>query len=199
MATEDRMLIRRIKQGDKAAFEVLVQRHYQNIFAYCFRRTGNRQDAEDLTQEVFLKVIKAIYKYHYTGKFSNFLFTIAVNCVNDFYRRKLSNPVETTGLKDEQGGMLTDMDTDHSAYLEMMPDQMQEPGAEILRREERQTLYARLRGLAEPQKEALILYYFHGFKAREIAAMTGVSVATAKSRIRQGMEHLRKIYEKEER
>ena len=71
---EDRVLIRRIKKGDKAAFEELVVKHYENIFAYCFRRTGSRQDAEDLTQEVFLKLVKAVYKYQSTGKFSNFIF-----------------------------------------------------------------------------------------------------------------------------
>lgn len=77
MATEDRRLINRIRSGDKGTFEELVKRHYKDVFAYCYRRTGNREDAEDLTQEVFLKLVKAIYKYRHTGKFRNFIFTIA--------------------------------------------------------------------------------------------------------------------------
>lgn len=77
VATEDRRLINRIRSGDKGAFEELVKRHYKDVFAYCYRRTGNREDAEDLTQEVFLKLVKAIYKYRHTGNFRNFIFTVA--------------------------------------------------------------------------------------------------------------------------
>ena len=77
VSTEDRRLINRIRNGDKGAFEELVKRHYEDIFSYCYRRTGNREDAEDLTQEVFLKLVKAIYKYRHTGKFRNFIFTVA--------------------------------------------------------------------------------------------------------------------------
>ena len=175
---EDRVLIRRIKKGDKAAFEELVVKHYENIFAYCFRRTGSRQDAEDLTQEVFLKLVKAVYKYQSTGKFSNFIFTIAVNCCNDFLRRQVrQNEREAAG---ELTGNVMSV----------------EQGAEekAIIREDSRVLYRRLAGLNDTQREALILHYFHGFRAREIAAMTGVPLATAKSRIRQGMEHLRRQY-----
>ena len=181
MATEDRRLINRIRSGDKEAFEELVKRHYEDVFAYCYRRTGNREDAEDLTQEVFLKLVKAIYRYRHTGKFRNFIFTIAVNCCNDFIRRQKTRP-----------------EKEHDdAYLESAVSGEMSPSEHMAKREDRFILYDRLSGLKEEQKEALVLYYFHGFKAREIAEITGVPLATAKSRIRQGLEHLKKEYEKD--
>lgn len=181
MATEDRRLINRIRSGDKEAFEELVKRHYEDIFSYCYRRTGNREDAEDLTQEVFLKLVKAIYKYRHTGKFRNFIFTVAVNCCNDFIRRQKTRPEKNPD----------------DAYLESAVSEEMSPSEHLAKQEDRFILYDRLSGIKEEQKEALVLYYFHGFKAREIAEITGVPLATAKSRIRQGLEHLKKEYEKD--
>ena len=181
MATEDRRLINRIRSGDKEAFEELVKRHYEDIFSYCYRRTGNREDAEDLTQEVFLKLVKAIYKYRHTGKFRNFIFTVAVNCCNDFIRRQKTRPEKNPD----------------DAYLESAVSEEMSPSEHLAKQEDRFILYDRLSGIKEEQKEALVLYYFHGFKAREIAEIIGVPLATAKSRIRQGLEHLKKEYEKD--
>ena len=91
---EDALLIRRIKQGDEAAFDELVRRHYDSIYAFCYRRCADRSLAADLTQEVFLKLVTAVYRYSVTGKFTNYLFTIAVNVCNDYYRRKKPDSAE---------------------------------------------------------------------------------------------------------
>lgn len=182
-SVEDRALIKRIKQGDKAAFEQLVNKHYRNIFAYCYRRTGSKEDAEDITQEVFLKLVKAIYKYQHTGKFTNFIFTIAVNCCNDFFRSKARHEMKEN-ISDD--------------VAQLVAGARDEPENRISCQEEKDILYHRLKDLNSHQKEALILYYFHQLKAREIAQITGVPLATAKSRIRQGMEHLRKTYTNED-
>lgn len=69
---EDALLIRRIKQGDEAAFDELVRRHYDSIYAFCYRRCADRSLAADLTQEVFLKLVTAVYRYSVTGKFTNY-------------------------------------------------------------------------------------------------------------------------------
>src|SRR5690625_1676703 len=76
---QDYLLIRKIIKGDEEAFDSLVKKHYNNIYHYCFRKTGNKEIAKDLTQEVFMKLIRSIHRYRFTGKFTNFLFTIAVN------------------------------------------------------------------------------------------------------------------------
>ena len=174
---EDYFLIRRIKAGDKQAFEQLVEKHYDHIYAYCFRRTGNREAAMDLAQNVFLKLVAAIYRYQCTGKFQNFLFTIAVNTCNDFLKTSRNQQIQTEEEQLEDPGPL--------------------PESQYIRRQENQILYQRLQGLPEIQKEALILYYYQDLKIRDIARITGVSVSTVKSRLHQGIGKLRKLYEQE--
>lgn len=161
--------------GDKSAFDTLVRKHYNNIYAYCYRRTGNEQTAADLTQEVFLRLVKSIYSYRFSGKFSNYLFTVAVNVTNDYFRKSRS----------------------YEEYPDELPSHDDTPEQAAVKKERDDTLYKRLLCLPDKQREAIILHYFHGFKAREIAALTGVGVPTVKSRLRQGVEKLKKIYEKE--
>jgi len=172
-ATEDYKLIKLIMKGDKQAFDTLIKKHYTNIYQYCYRRTRDENIAADLTQDVFLKMVEAIYKYQFTGKFSNFIFTIAVNRCNDFCRKKTYD---------------VNYDT-----LDV-PDMRGQPSDLVVRQEERSELQNRLNGLPDFQKEALILYYYHDLKAKDIAQITGVSVATAKSRIKQGLDKLKKAY-----
>ena len=89
MDIEDYSLIRRIQNGDPAAFEILVRKHYQTIYSFCVRRcNGNTTLAADLTQDTFLKLVEHIQQYKLTGKFTNFLLTIAVNTCNNHFKKK---------------------------------------------------------------------------------------------------------------
>lgn len=160
--------------GDKQAFDILVRKHYQNIYFYCYRRMRDENIAADLTQDVFLKIVSAIYKYRFTGKFLNFLFTIAVNTCNDYLRKNV--PVVDCNMVE-------------------LPAMDKLPPDVIIQCEETEKLYKRLYSLPDMQKEALILYYYHDMKAKDIAKITGVPVATAKSRIKQGLDKLKKAYE----
>lgn len=165
------MLIRRIKQGDEAAFDALVRRHYDNIYAFCYRRCGDRELAADLTQEVFLKLVTAVYRYSVTGKFTNYLLTIAVNVCNDYYRRKKP---ETAPL-DENSAV--------------------GPGAEerLLENDSADAVRRALDALPDEQRDTVILRYWHDMKLSDIAAVTGVPTATAKSRLRLGMARMQKF------
>ena len=161
--------------GDKQAFDDLVRKHYANIHSYCYRRTLDENAAADLTQDTFLKLVEAIYKYRFTGKFINFLFTIAVNTCNDYFRRQ--KPV-------------TDCD------MTLLPDDSANPADSVIKSEETQKLRESLNSLPDFQKDALILYYYHDLKAKDIAKITGVSLPTTKSRIKQGLDKLKKLYGK---
>lgn len=172
---EDAILIRRIKQGDESAFGALVRRHYRNIYAFCYRRCGDAALAADLTQEVFLRLVTAVGRYSVTGKFTNYLFTIAVNVCNDHYRRKKPESVpltEDTAVSDgaETQALKNDSVENIRRALALLPDE---------------------------QRDAVILRYWHDMKLRDIAAVTGISTATAKSRLRLGMEKLRRLLESE--
>lgn len=174
---EDHRLIRKILDGDKGAFEQLVRKHYANVYAYCRRRVWNESTAADLTQDIFLKLVSSIYRYKFSGKFSNFLFTITVNTCNDYFRKH----------QQEQ-----------TCELQELPENAKSMADTVIENEENALLYQRLSSLPEMQKQALILYYYHGLKAKDIAKITGVPLSTTKSRIKQGLDKLRKLYGKDE-
>lgn len=174
---EDHKLIRKVLDGDKDAFERLVRKHYSNIYAYCYRRVWDENIAADLTQDIFLKLVSSIYRYRFSGKFSNFIFTIAVNTCNDYFRK----------YSQEQ-----------TCEIQEIPDNTKSMADVVIENEDNVLLCQRLNGLPEMQRQALVLYYYHGLKAKDIAKITGVPLSTIKSRIKQGLDKLRKLYGKDE-
>ena len=134
--------------------------------------------AADLTQDIFLKLIENINHYRFTGKFYNYLFTIAVNtCRNYFSKRSLKEEV----LEDYQ-------------YVD---DEEQKRDILVIQ-EEGQFVQQALDQLNENQKEAILLKYYCDFKVKEIAEMMGSSVPTTQSRIHQGMKKLGEILDRKE-
>ena len=85
----DYLLIEKIKKGDTDAWEVLVNKYYNQIYCYCVRSV-----AADLTQDIFLKLVTSINTFRYSGKFYNYLFTIAVNTCNNYCTKKSLNQTE---------------------------------------------------------------------------------------------------------
>ena len=179
MNIEDYILIRRIQNGDPEAFETLVRKHYQNIYQFCVRRcNGDTALAADLTQDTFLKLIEHIQQYRLTGKFINFLLTIAVNTCNNHFKKKSPD--------------IVDMDT-----LSAVPSNLN-ISEEVLRQEDAKIIQQAIDRLPDMQKEVIILRFYHDRKLKEIAAITGVSLPTAKSRLKQGLDKLKRYLDKED-
>ena len=179
MNIEDYILIRRIQNGDPEAFETLVWKHYQNIYQFCVRRcNGDTALAADLTQDTFLKLIEHIQQYRLTGKFINFLLTIAVNTCNNHFKKKSPD--------------IVDMDT-----LSAVPSNLN-ISEEVLRQEDAKIIQQAIDRLPDMQKEVVILRFYHDRKLKEIAAITGASLPTAKSRLKQGLDKLKRYLDKED-
>ena len=179
MNIEDYILIRRIQNGDPEAFETLVRKYYQNIYQFCVRRcNGDTALAADLTQDTFLKLIAHIQQYRLTGKFINFLLTIAVNTCNNHFKKKSPD--------------IVDMDT-----LSAVPSNLN-ISEEVLRQEDAKIIQQAIDRLPDMQKEVVILRFYHDRKLKEIAAITGVSLPTAKSRLKQGLDKLKRYLDKED-
>lgn len=179
MNIEDYILIRRIQNGDPEAFETLVRKYYQNIYQFCVRRcNGDTALAADLTQDTFLKLIEHIQQYRLTGKFMNFLLTIAVNTCNNHFKKKSPD--------------IVDMDT-----LSAVPSNLN-ISEEVLRQEDAKIIQQAIDRLPDMQKEVVILRFYHDRKLKEIAAITGVSLPTAKSRLKQGLDKLKRYLDKED-
>lgn len=179
MDIEDYILIKQIQDGDPTAFEILVKKYYQDIYNFCVRRcNGDTALAADLTQETFLKLIEHIQRYRPTGKFINFLLTIAVNTCNNNYKKKSFDCIE--------------LDT-----LTKLPDQ-NDVESTVLQHETALTVQQAINRLPDVQKETIILRFYHDRKLREIAEITGVSLPTAKSRLKQGLDKLKRYLDKED-
>ena len=175
MPTDDE-LVEEILNGSKAAMDVLVRRHYKNIFSYVYRKMGNYHLAYDLTQEIFIKMMKSIKNYKQQGKFSSWLLKIAVNHCRDCYK---SSDFRKEGQRTELPG---DLAQDNSNVWDIFQRKQQ-------RKEVRESINA----LPEYQREAIILRFYHDMKIREIALITGSKESTVKSRLRQGLEKLKNM------
>lgn len=134
--------------------------------------------AADLTQEIFLKLIKSIYNYRFTGKFTNLLFTIAVNTCNDYYKKPVKIYENLDNLQ--------------------ISDVKPEPIESVIQNEVSLSIRGKINILPDIQKNAIILYYYHDIKIKDIAKIEGVSLPTAKSRLKQGKDKLRKLIDEED-
>lgn len=173
----DQELIVEIKNGSQAAMEVLVKRYYKNIFAYIYRKVGDYHLSYDLTQEVFIKMMKSIDTYKAQGKFENWLLTIAVNHCRDYFRSsKYKHKNEETDLKywiDDEKANVTDL---------------------LSQKVESEQVRMALQKLPEYQRETIVLRYYHDLKIKEIALITNSKEATVKSRLRQGIKKLKVFF-----
>lgn len=166
-------LIQKAQKGDTEALEKLIDWYYDNIFSYLFRKVGSIELAEDLTQEVFLRLVKTLSRYRPTGKFSNYVFTIAVNAANDYFRKN------KLFIHEE----LNSVDIDAGIDIEGI----------LIEQEQHIRLKEALEKLPDMQKDAILLRYFHNMKIKNIAKITGTNPSTVKSRISQGLNKLKII------
>jgi len=176
---DDRILIYKIQRGQTELLNEIAEKYYDDIYRFCCYLTGQREDAYDLAQETFLRFIKYVDHYRYRN-LKGYLLTIARNVCMDYLRRGKDEILTETP---EEAG-------EYQASKEMVRD-------EISALVERQFFLEKLQKLPQVQREALILYYYSGMKIREIAVMAGVSGSTVKSRLKQGIEKLKKDMEED--
>lgn len=169
---EDREWIRAVKRGEKEYLNHIAGKYYDEIYRFCLYQTADREEACDITQETFLRFIKSVEQYR-DRNLKGYLLTIAMNLCRDYFRRK--NP-ECRDM--EEAGLFTQGD--------------------IARKETELVLLEALEKLSQEQRAAVLFHHYYGFKYREIAKMTGCGTATAKSRVRQGLEKLSKVLKEEE-
>ncbi|MBM7541644.1 RNA polymerase sigma factor [Amphibacillus cookii] len=172
----DQSLIEEIKSGSQAAMEVLVKKHYRMIFAYTYRKVGDYHLAYDLTQEIFIKMIKSIKNYSGQGKFQHWLLKIAVNHCRDYYRSRAYKYKDKITKIDHQV-------VDERKNVE-----------DLLSKKQRSVkVKAAIDQLPPYQREVIILKFYQGLKIKQIAQLTEVKEATVKSRLKQGKDKLKSL------
>ncbi len=179
----DEELLAAFQQGDPGAFERLLRRHRGPLFTFLVRMTGDREKAEDLAQETFLRLVKGAAAWEQRARFQTWLYTIARNlCVDQSRRDKFrrADSLDAEGPGDEPPLV------DSVAAEGPGPDR----GAESARL--RPLLQAALLSLPVEQREVFILREQAGVPFKEIAEVVGVNENTVKSRMRYALEGLRK-------
>jgi RNA polymerase sigma-70 factor (ECF subfamily) len=180
----DEELLAAYQQGDPAAFEALLRRHRAPLFTFLLRMLGDRERAEDLAQETFLRIVKGAQAWEHRARFQTWLFTIARNLCVDQARRDRFRRAESLDAEGPDG---------EPAMVESVPGDAIDPsrGAESARL--RPLLQRALLSLPAEQREVFVLREQAGVPFREIAEMVGVNENTVKSRMRYALEGLRKV------
>jgi RNA polymerase sigma-70 factor, ECF subfamily len=179
-ATPDEELMDRYRNGDARAFETLYSRHKGPLYRYLLRQCGVTALAEELVQDVWMKLIRARERYEVRAKFTTYLYHLAHNRLIDHYRHvKTGVPISY------------DDDPDDPLIEQVADTEIREPDNELDRRRLGQRLMANISALPEAQREAFLLREESGLSLDEIARVTGVNAETAKSRLRYALSKLR--------
>ena len=175
-------ILRQAQRGDERAFAIIVRMYQTPVFNYILRLTGDRSLAEELTQEVFLRVFRTIKTFRSTeGSFGTWLARVTRNLLIDHYRRTRQERV--TDSIEEQLPMLEEAGAAASAR----PDQG------VAGREASEILQATLQKLSPDLREAVILRDLQEMEYREIADVLGIPEGTVKSRINRGRAELARL------
>ncbi len=182
-SAEDAALVQQARHGDVHAFQRLVLRYQDRLVNTCWRLSGNREDAEDLAQEAFLRAFAAINGFQRRSGFYTWLFRIAVNLAVS-HRRKVGR---RPALSLHEAGPVPDGVDPGSRR----PGPSDDPAAVLGRRESHGLIEAALEALDDDHRAVVVLRDVEGFDYREIAAILEVSVGTVKSRLHRARMSLR--------
>ncbi len=181
----DEALMEAYQRGDTHAFERLLMKHRRPVYNFIHRQVNNQATAEDLSQEVFLRIVKGAASYKREAKFTTWIYTIARNLCVDHTRRakhrkaaSLDAPIGRDGSKDRTMG-----------------DSVADGGPAV----DRQVIGRQLQGriqeavatLPEEQREVFLMREYLNLPFKEIADIVGCPENTVKSRMRYALEHLR--------
>lgn len=177
-------------QGSEPAFAELVRRHQRGVLNYIFRMVQNRQIAEELTQEVFVALVRNAQRYQPTAKFTTYLYTIASNIVSKEWVRRKRRP---KFLSLSSGWSWRKGPEDEFDPLEHVGDEKADVLMSFKRGEISEAVNTALRELPEHQREAFVLRRFQDLSYEEIAQITDSPVGTVKSRVVRAERALRPL------
>jgi RNA polymerase sigma-70 factor (ECF subfamily) len=179
----DAQLVQKCLRGDGPAWEELVHRHARRVFGLCYRFTGNSHEAEDLSQEVFLKIYRSLASYRSAaGGFPTWLTSVTRNLLVDHYRRTKRD-------------RLTDSIEDEMPRLEEKHSSTRTPFKQVADAELSGQIQHALSRLSPELREAVILRDLQGLEYNEIQEVLSVPEGTVKSRINRGRIELARILE----
>jgi RNA polymerase sigma-70 factor (ECF subfamily) len=198
-AADDAQLMTQYATGDVAAFEVLYARHKGPLYRYFARQCGNADTADELFQDVWLRIVKARERYEPKARFTTYMYQIAHNCLVDHYRksgRALMSASDTGGYRVEEiphpGAEEVDpaFASGRWSLVEWESDGAG-PEAALTGAQRAERLRSALDALPLEQREAFLLHEEAEMGLAEIATVTGAPAETVKSRLRYAVKKLR--------
>jgi len=181
--TSDADVMLRVKTGDDSAFEYLVQKYRRPMVSFMYRMTRNATVAEDLAQEVFLRVYRSRDNYEPSAKFTTWLYRIASNLAVNYAR-------DTRHERAENAVSIDEPDEDTGLTVDV-PDNSPSAEEAILRRERMAAIRERVQGLPERQRTAVIMHKYQQMDYRQIAEVLKLSESATKSLLFRAYETLR--------
>ncbi len=182
----DLELVEAVKGGNKNAFATLVKRYQNKVYSTVLRMCRSREDAEDISQEIFLKVYSGLSRFRAESSFSTYLYKICTNTTID-HIRKQNSTVDTTSLYKE---------SDDGLYLVEPEDSAPSPMASLEQKEKIALLRQAIEALPENHREIIILREINELSYDEIGEILDLEEGTVKSRINRARAKLKKELEK---
>ena len=178
----DNELVRAYVNGNSQAFDMLLQRYQGKVYSYILHIVKNKDVADDIFQETFVKIIMTLRQGRYTdtGKFAAWLNRIAHNLIIDYYRQEKSE--NSVSIDNDDVDMLNRRGLCEANIEDLMVDIQ-------IRDDVRRIIDA----LPLPQREVLVMRYYNDMSFKEIAEATGVSINTALGRMRYAILNMRRI------
>ncbi len=174
---DDSALVRRVREGDDAAYAEIVARHQQRVIRVAYRITGSREEALDVAQEVFLKAYRKLDAWRPQGPFGGWLLRLAVNQAID-HRRKVARHADQHATSLDRAPAATAPRTDRG-------------DVHATRGEIDARVRAELAKLSEAQRTVFMLRHYEGLTLNEIAPVMGVSVGSVKVHLFRAVRRLR--------
>lgn len=171
----DEELASELARGDGEPFAILFDRHRRGVYNYVLRLCGRRHDAEEITQDVFMRMLKHCRAFRGESRFKSWLWTIATNACRDHLRKRRTKQKHKPQMR---------------ATEETLADNSTQPEARALTEERAQHVRQALLELSDDERAVVVLRHYENMKFAEIARMLDIPLSTAKSRMRYAFEKL---------
>jgi RNA polymerase sigma-70 factor (ECF subfamily) len=182
--TSDALLVKNYIAGDENSLSILINRHQSKIYGFIYSKLSDRDIADDIFQDTFIKVIKTLKSnsYNEEGKFLPWVMRISHNLIIDYYRKNKKMPMFR--------------ETEDFSIFSIMSDNVPNIESQLITTQVESDLRKLIEELPEDQKEVLVMRMYQDLSFKEISELTGVSINTALGRMRYAIMNLRKVIDK---
>ncbi len=186
---DDDMLIQRSQQGDRSAFDTLIQKHEARAYQYAFRLTRNEEEASDVVADAFVRVYNALQNFKGQSAFSTWLYRILTNCFLDQRKKDRSRPTSQleSVIQTADGELERQVEAPGPTPLE-----------ETERNERARSIEEAVAQLPEYQRAMIVMYHAEMMSYEEISAALDLPIGTVKSRLNRARISLRELLLKDE-